>query len=538
VNLLTGAKQRRAVIVGGGLGGLAAGLRLAHAGWRVSVCEQGATFGGKMNCFERAGFRFDTGPSLITMPWVFENLFAAAGSSLAEHVELVPVTPLADYVFADGTHFTYTTQLPDWLVTVRQLEPRDADGFLRFMQLGAQLFTLSRETFLRRAPTAPPDLRSLRALRHLPLRRAWGNYHRTVAAHFRSPHLRQMFDRYPTYVGSSPYSSPATLAVIPYIEYAFGGWHVRGGLYKLVEALVSLASAGGVELRAGARVRRVEHDGRRVSGVLLADGTRLAADAVVLNGDEATTDALLSGDEATTNAITDALPGGDVAMTNASPDVTRGTTTGVPIGAAADAGDSPRLARPGTDRSLSGFVLLLGVTRKLPRLAHHAVYFSADYEAEFSQLFGERRFPDDPTVYVSAPSRTDPRLAPEGGETLFVMANAPATDEPWGEAEIEVARARVLARLSKGGFPDVASDAVVSDVWTPRRIARDYLAPGGAIYGTHSHGWRRAFLRPPNKHARLGGLYRVGGSSHPGGGTPTVLLSAEITCDLIARHET
>ena len=504
--------------MGGGLGGLAAGLRLACAGWRVTICEQGPTLGGKMNRFEREGFRFDTGPSLITMPWVFENLFTAAGSSLAEHVELVEVTPLADYVFADGTRFTYSTQLPDWLPTVRQLEPRDVDGFFSFMRLGARLFALSQETFLRRPPTAPPDLRSLRAVKHLPLRRAWGNYHRAVCAHFRSPHLRQMFGRYPTYVGSSPYLAPATLAVIPYIEYAFGGWHVRGGLYKLVEAIVSLARKRGVEMLTGARVTRIEREGGRVSGVRLADGTRLPAGLVVMNGDDATTDALLGDAAANSDDDSRARRNGDSRPRRSDSDHTLSH-------------------RPLTDRSLSGFVMLLGVARRLEGLAHHTIYFSADYRAEFSQLFDEGRFPDDPTVYVCAPSRTDPQLAAVGGETLFVMANAPATDEPWNDEQIESARRRVLARLSAGGFPRVAPDTAVTDFWTPRRIERDYLAPGGAIYGTHSHGWRRAVLRPPNRHARIGGLYRVGGSSHPGGGTPTVLLSAEITCELIRGRE-
>jgi len=339
-------------------------------------------------------------------------------------------------------------------------------------------------------------MRSLRALRHLPIRSAWGNYHETVAAHFRSPLLRQLFDRYPTYVGSSPYRAPATLAVIPYIEYAFGGWHVKGGLYRLVESLVSLARGMGVGLHTGARVERIEHEGGRVRGVQLAGGTRMACDVVVMNGDAATTGALLGAD-----------------------------------------GADGRAADVASEMSLSGFVLLVGVGRRLPELAHHTVYFSSDYPAEFAQLFDERRFPDDPTVYVSAPSRNDPTLAPAGGETLFVMANAPAGGAEWDDEQTALARARIFERLSKGGFPEIESDVVVSDVWTPRRIARDYLMPGGAIYGTNSHGWRRAFLRPPNRDARLGGLYRVGGSSHPGGGTPTVLLSAEITCELIQKHE-
>jgi phytoene desaturase len=485
-------KGRSAVVIGGGLGGLATALRLAAAGWRVTVCEQGRTFGGKMNCWEQDGFRFDTGPSLITMPWVFAELFEACGASMEEHVELSPVSPLADYVFDDGTRFTYTTSLPEWLEVVRQLEPRDVDGFLKFLQLGARLFALSRETFLRRTPLAPPDLRALKSLRHFPLRRAWGNYHATVAAHFRSPVLRQLYDRYPTYVGSSPYRSPATLAVIPYIEFAFGGWHVRGGLYKLIESLVALARRLNVELLTGARVEEIEHDRRGVKGVRLVGGTRLKADVVVMNGDAAMTRTLLG------------LNG---------------------------------RAQPASERSLSGFVLLYGLRRKLAGLAHHTVYFSSDYEREFTELFDERRFPDDPTVYVSAPSRTDPALAPGGGETLFIMANAPANDGAWSADDTARARERVFKRLTKGGFPEIDSLVSVGDEWTPQRIARNYLMPGGAIYGTHSHGWQRAFLRPPNKYPRVGGLYQVGGSSHPGGGTPTVLLSAHITSQLIERYE-
>ena len=190
-----------------------------------------------------------------------------------------------------------------------------------------------------------------------------------------------------------------------------------------------------------------------------------------------------------------------------------------------------------SERSLSGFVLLVGVSRRLTQLAQHTVYFSSDYKREFAQLFGERRFPDDPTVYVSAPSRNDSTLAPGGGETLFIMANAPADDAAWSELQISQARERVFHRLSKSGFPEIESDTIVNDTWTPRRIARDYLMPGGAIYGTHSHGWRKAFMRPPNRDTRIKGLYHVGGSSHPGGGTPTVLLSAEITTRLIQRYE-
>src|SRR5918999_1145618 len=196
-------RQKKAVIIGGGLGGLATALRLVSSGWLVTVCEQGPRFGGKMNTWVDAGYRFDTGPSLITMPWVFDELFKIAGSSIEDHLDIVEVDPISDYIYPDGTRFSYTSSLPGWLDIIRNLEPRDVDGFFRFLELGAKLYEISSRTFLRRRPIDRPDLESLAALKHMPLRYGWGNYHRTVEDHFRSPHLRQLYDRYPTYVGSS-----------------------------------------------------------------------------------------------------------------------------------------------------------------------------------------------------------------------------------------------------------------------------------------------------------------------------------------------
>ncbi len=278
--------NQRAVIIGGGLGGLAAGLRLAARGWHVTICEQGATFGGKMNTWEQQGFRFDTGPSLITMPWVFEDLFTAAGSRLQDHLDLKPISPICEYNFADGTRFKYTADLPEWLSTLKQLDARDADGFMRFMKLGAQLWEVSKATFMARRPADwfAPEAFDFNALKQMPLRYGWGSYDQAVKAHFHSPQLRQLYNRYPTYVGSSPHASPATLAVIPYIEYTFGGWYAMGGLYRIVESLLTLARTLGVELIANARAVHIEHQNKRVTGVWLADNTHLPADVVVMNG--------------------------------------------------------------------------------------------------------------------------------------------------------------------------------------------------------------------------------------------------------------
>jgi phytoene desaturase len=492
-------QRKRAVIIGGGLGGLAIALRLAARGWSVTVCEHGASFGGKMNSWRQEGFRFDTGPSLITMPWVFAELFRVTGSAIEDHLDLVPVHPIAEYIYPDGAKFTYTAFLPEWLDTVKRLEPRDVDGFLRFIKLGAQLYEVSKDTFLRRRPLDWPRAPGVKLLQRMPWRYGWGNYHQTVTAHFKSPHLRQLYDRYPTYVGSSPYQSPATLAVIPYLEYTFGGWYIKGGLYRLVESLIELAKDAGVELLPNSRVDRIAYSGRKVTGVQLADKTHMAADVVVMNGDASYVPGMLgesSNDGKRNNGL------------------------------------------PHRKRSLSGLVFLLGVKRTIPELHHHAIYFSADYRREFSELFAERKFPNDPTVYVNAPSRSDRSIVPGQGEAIFVMANAPANDHDlWHEDQIADARRRVFARLRSSGFPEIEDDLVVSDVWTPRKIGERYLMPGGAIYGAHSHGWKNAFLRPGNKDRRYAGLYYVGGSSHPGGGAPTVLLSAQISSELIERYE-
>jgi phytoene desaturase len=485
---------RKAVIIGSGLGGLGAALRLAARGWDVTICEQADAPGGKMNRWQVAGYTFDTGPSLITMPWIFEDLFKAAGSDLRDHLKLIRVHPIADYSFDDGVRFTHTTFLPEWLDTVRRLEGGDASGFFGFMALGAKLLEVSKRTFFARAPFERPDPSSLQALRHMPLRHGFSNYHRVVCRYFKSDHLRRLYDRYMTYVGSSPYLSPSTLSVIPYIEYAFGGWHVEGGLYRMVEALLSLAQKAGVRVLTRARAIRIDCGAGRVRGVELEDARRLPADVVVMNGDASCAPRLLGRPDA------------------------------APL--------------PDRDRSLSGLIFLFALKKPLPGRCHHNVCFSSDYPREFQELFDERRFPTDPTVYVNVPTKTDTSMAPPGGEVLFVMANAPASDaHPWDEAQIRDARARVFARLKKAGFPDFESDVVAEDVWTPRRIGSTYDMPGGAIYGTNSHGMRRAFLRPRNKDSSTAGLYYVGGSTHPGGGTPTVLMSSSITANLILTHE-
>ncbi len=483
--------SKTAIVVGAGLGGIATSIRLAHRGWRVTLLEQGERIGGKLNRLERAGFTFDTGPSLITLPDVFRRLFALGGVDFDQRLKPVQIDPLFDYRFADGERLTYSTQLPELTGEIERIggSSEEVEGFYRFLNLGARLFNLSEATFFRRPPFDRPRMADLPLLISAPKRHAWGSYQKAVHRHFKSPHLRQLFERYPTYVGASPRGAVGTLALIPYMELAEGGWYIPGGLYRIVEELEAIAISSGVRIETKVGVNRILTDRNRATGIETSDGELLDADLIVSNADPAATRRLTEGQ------------------------------TGAQV-------KSDQL-------SMSGFVMLIGLGKRLEGVQHHTVCFSEDYDREFSQIFESRQFPDDPTVYVNVPSVTDRSIAPDGCESVFVMANTPAEPGQWTpEHEAEAVR-RVRDRLAKSGMPDMFADARFVDCWTPARFEQEYSAPGGSIYGRVSHGWRGTFMRPSQKDRKIKNLYYVGGGTHPGGGTPTVLMSAEIVSEMI-----
>lgn len=483
--------NRRAVVIGAGLGGLATSIRLADAGWDVTVLEQGPRIGGKMNRFERDGFKFDTGPSLITLPYVFERLFKLGGIDFQGTLNPVRIDPLFEYRFASGTRLTYSSSLPDLTAEIERVtgSREEVSGLYEFLRLGARIFNLSERTFFERPPFERPRLKDIPMLFSAPKRHAWGNYKKAVRHHFRSPELRQIFERYPTYVGASPDDAVGTLALIPFMEMAFGGWYVPGGLYRIVEVLSEIATRLGVKIKTDARVTELNTEDNRVVGVTTADDEYFESDVVVSNADPSAVHSFA------------------------------GSAAGVELNA--------------QQRSMSGFVLLVGMNRKLEGIRHHTVCFSSDYDLEFSQIFKERRFPDDPTVYVNTPSITDHTVAPPGCEAIFLMANTPADPEQWTPEFEREAVGRVRKRLVDSGMPDIISEASFVESWTPAKLEREYSAPGGAIYGQVSHGWKGTFMRPPLKDKKVKGLFYVGGGTHPGGGTPTVLMSAEIVSRMI-----
>lgn len=482
------------VVIGAGLGGLAAAARLASAGHRVTVFESSGEVGGKLGVRERDGFTFDTGPSLLTIPAVLEQLFRDTGGP--GELTLTPVDPAFAYVFADGTELTLPHDphhIPAALDAA--LGAGSGEAWQRLHSRSRRLWELVGEPVLRR-PVSLPALAKM-SVRPADLRAVapWLTIDRLGRRLLPDPRMRMWLNRYATYSGSDPRRTPAVLAVTSFVEQEYGAWYVAGGLRRIVDAVARRCEDLGVVIHTDARVEEVLVADRRVRGVRVAD-REVPADAVVCNADAA--------------ALYDGL---------------------LPPSAA---GSARRRVRR-TPKSMAGFVLLLGLSGREPGTAHR-VYFPADYTAEFDAIFGRRPRPvPDPTIYVHAPD--DPLLRPDDdSEGWFLMVNAPAHDPArgvdWDAPGLKESYTRhVLGVLAARGV-DVADRVRFVETLTPADLQRRTGAPGGAIYGTASHGPRAALRRPANRGV-VPGLYLVGGSAHPGGGIPLVLMSAEIVAGLI-----
>jgi 1-hydroxycarotenoid 3,4-desaturase len=491
-----GVGRDRVVVVGAGIGGLAAAIELAADGWAVTVVESADRAGGKLRELRAGGSAIDAGPTVFTLKPTFEALFARAGARLEDRLTLEPCRVLARHWWGAGSRFDLPADPDAAVAAVGDFAGAEAArGYQAFRRRAAHVWRVLERPFVSAPKPNVAELTLGIGLHRpadqwtiMPYRSLWAE----LGGYFRDPRLRQLFARYATYTGCSPFKAPATLMLIAHVE-SLGVWRIAGGIARLPEALVGLAIGLGVAIRYGVRVERIETTGGRASGVILATGERLAADKVLVNADPA--------------AVASGLFGAEVARAVAR--------------------------RPARDRSHSAVTFAMEVDGADPELIRHGVLFSDDYPAEFAALHAGR-LPAGPTVYLCAQDRGDPGdPAPRGRERVFAVLNAPANGDsrPYGPQEIEACLSSMLALSRRSGVrlnPSPDRTAVT----TPADFATRFPGTGGAIYGPAGHGWNGAFRRPGFR-TRVPGLYLCGGSTHPGAGVPMAALSGRLAAQAL-----
>lgn len=486
--------EKSSIIIGGGIGGLSTAIRLQNAGHRVIILEKNALIGGKMYQIEDAGFRFDTGPSVITMRHVFEDLFASVGRNLADYLTLLAVEPMTRYFYPDGFVLDASSDISKMARQIDSIDERDVEGYLAYLAYAARIHRITGDTFIYSHPPKITDM-----LKKSPLEMMKSDPFRTmngaINSFVQSDKLRQLLGRFATYVGGSPYLAPATLNVIAHVELTGGVWYPQGGIYQIAKAMEKLALEMGVEIYTEQGVEKILVEKGQVSGVLLDNDTEIEARIVVSNVDVAMTyQKLLSSDNVSQARI-----------------------------------DKMSSYEP----SCSGFVLLLGVEGQHEALAHHNIFFSEDYPAEFKAIFEDGLPANAPTIYVAITSKTDSNHAPEGCENWFVLVNAPSVSECYDwEKNKQDYRNLILDMLAEKGF-DIHDKIRTETMLTPDDLEDMSGAWRGALYGPSANDRFAVFLRPHNRSKDVKGLYFAGGTTHPGGGVPMVTLSGKVAAEMV-----
>ena len=495
------SKAKQVVVIGSGLGGLAAACTLAARGHRVTLLERSGWLGGKAAQLHSQGYRFDMGPTILTIPSVLGRIFSEAGVDMHERLDLVKLDPQWRCFFDDGGVLDLTADPQTMRENLDAFSPnaKTADGYERFLNTSERLHEISDRFFFWKSVGGIRDTMDLSTtfnaatLGDLLQLRMGRTVAGTVRSHVPDERVAQMIDHFTQYVGSSPDASPAVLCGIAHMQTSEGVWYPRGGTRAVPEALVELAEALGVDARVDSSVKRIATEGGRVTGVETAAGEFLAADAVVSNSDSVLThEELLEGRPA-----------------------------------------ERFLNRRKYEPACSGVVLYLGLDKRYEQLLHHDFVFSRDPHEEFDYIYRRGEPAPDPTCYVCAPAITETEVAPPGGEALYVLVHTPylRDGQDWNTM-LPAYRQVILDKLNRtAGMEDIEQHIVTEQCLTPHDIQSRYHVPHGAIYGLASHGRFFGAFKPANRSPDIEGLYLAGGAAHPGPGMPMVLMSGWIAAD-------
>jgi phytoene desaturase len=482
-------KTPSVIVIGAGVGGMAAAAHLARRGVQVTVLEKNDRPGGRCNQFSRDGHCFDTGPTLLVMPLLFEAEFAALGASLRERLDLQRVDPTYHLVFDDGSQLALTSDLNNMREQLEAIEAGSYHGFLRYVEEGHRHYHVAMERLVNRDFRRATDFFTLRNLPLLfqvkPLERHYDH----LSAYFRHPRLKAAFSFQDVYMGLSPFEAPATFSMMPYTELAHGVWYPRGGMYRVAEALANIAVEAGAEFVYNAAAARIIVQGREARGVALADGLQLTADGILANAD-------------LPYVYQDLLPPDSLA---------------------------DRLARKRF--SCSAISFFWGVDKRYEALGPHTLFLADDYRANFQSIIQDLTLPENPSLYVHAPTRLDATMAPPGQDTLTAVVPVghlgPNGEQDW-QALRDRARQEVFRRLAVLGVTDLEAHLKFEVSYTPLSWRKRYNLVKGATHGLCHNLTQLGYLRPANRHPRYHNLYFAGASTRPGTGLPTALVSARL----------
>jgi phytoene desaturase len=490
-------KAATAVVIGAGLGGIAAAARLARNGYEVTVLEKNAQPGGRCGQLVWQGHRFDTGPTLFLMPDVFKETYAALGEDMSDWLTLHKVDPTYTIRFSDGTDLKLTADLLEMRQQLESMEAGSFGGYLNYLDEGRRHMQHSVESFIGRnfynlgeyfSPGNLPLLFKLKAL---------VKHYDNIGRYFKDPHLKAAFTFQNMYLGLSPYDAPATYSLLQYTELAEGVWFPTGGMYEVVASLVRIAERLGVTFCYGTPVEKIEVNGSRATGVRLNDGRLIQADIVLANADlPYVYRSLLPQDK-----------------------------------------ESPKLEKK--KYTCSTFTFYWALDKEFPQLQTHNVFLSTAYRASFERIFDQHTLPDEPSFYIHAPSRIDPLAAPAGGDSLMALVPVGRLlddgQQDWDEMH-QRARQTIFERLEPITGPDLKNHIVFEETYTPKDWQNLYNLEKGAAFGLSHNFMQVGYLRPQNRHARYRNLYFTGASTHPGTGLPIVLLSARLAVERILKE--
>lgn len=487
--------KHKAIVIGSGLGGLAAAIRLQATGFETTILEKRDLPGGRAYVYKENGFTFDAGPTVITAPHCLEELFELAGRKLSDYVEMMPVEPFYRLMWEDGYVFDYGSSIDDTLSQIRDKSPQDVQGYKNFLNYSREVFQEGYEKLVH-----VPFLNwwsMIRVSPQLARLSAHKSVYSQVSKFISDPHLRQAFSFHSLLVGGNPFDTSSIYTLIHFLERKWGVYFPKGGTGALVRAMVKLFEDLGGTIRYNSEVDTIEQNGSKVSAVILQSGEMLKADLVVSNADVMHTykNLLRESSEA----------------------------------------EYQRNRLKKMKYSMSLFLIYFGTKKQYPGLAHHTVLFGPRYRELLKDIFHHGRLADDFSLYLHAPTRSDPDLAPPGHEAFYVLAPVPnlSKSEVNWETEGEIYADRILSYLDERYLPGLKENLVTKRIFTPLDFEKQLNAHHGSAFSLEPILTQSAFFRTRNRDAEIKGLYFVGAGTHPGAGVPGVVNSAKATVGLI-----